>query len=118
MEPKKPLEFEECDLGPEQHSLLLLNRLQETISSNLEMQQLVQNLIEDRRFIPPRDRYLRVNSQFPSRVMTNYKPVPELKLSGKWLYTVGFERGQYCRVTCLYGMLIIFPGVEPPPNSY
>ena len=42
----------------------------------------------------------------------NNKVVPMLRISGKWFQELGFNSGDYVRVTCENGQIIITPNKE------
>ena len=51
------------------------------------------------------NRHLRISSKH----LSNYKTVPELRLSGNWFKSLGFDIGTQVRVTTREQLLIIEP---------
>ena len=92
MKTNLPAETSELDSHPEPEPLALT--LPDKISAYPQRQ-------------PLRPRQLKVYTKFQERGRWHFVIVPELRLCGQWLQSLGFERGQWVTVHPEPGRLVI-----------
>jgi hypothetical protein len=80
-----------------------------------EMLEFVNKLTQEKGLTPQRESFIKLNAMSANSKNSPQKSVPWLSLHGIWLQNAGFVKYEYAKTIAFNGMLIVIPGLNPPP---
>lgn len=86
-----------------------------SIHSPAQILELVNRFMHEKGLTPQRENFIKLNSMSANSKRFPKKSVPWLSLRGVWLQNAGFAPYGYAKTIACKGMLIVIPGLHPPP---